>query len=127
MSETHADSPPRFIADEDFNRDVVVGLRRAEPTMDILTASEARTLGWSDLDVLAWAAAHDLILLSHDQRTMPDHFYHFLSQLAADAQSPGVMLLPQELAIGPSINAIREVWLLSAHTEWRNLLTRLPL
>lgn len=120
-------APPRFVADEDFNYDIVAGLRRAEPMLDIVTAPEAGMLHAPDPDVLAWAAAHDRILLSHDQRTMPDHFYRFLSQLAPDASSPGVMLVPQNLAIGRAIAAILEVWKLSAHVEWRGILTRLPL
>jgi hypothetical protein len=41
---------------------VVAGLRRARPTMDILTAPEAGTLHMLDPDVLVWAAAHDRIL-----------------------------------------------------------------
>lgn len=122
-----AASPPRFVGDEDFNRDIVAGLRRAQLAVDILTASEAGTLRWPDGDVLAWAAVHNRILLSHDQRTVPDHFARFLSQLASGEHSPGVMLLPRTLAIGRSIAAILEIWTLSTHGEWRDVLTRLPL
>jgi hypothetical protein len=57
---------------------------------------------------------------------MPEHFYRFLAQLAP-RHSPGVLLLPQKLAIGPSIAAIVEVWELSTHQEWQDLLVRLPL
>lgn len=122
-----ADDPPRFVAEEDFNRAIVDGLRLAQPRVDILTASEAGTLHLPDPDVLAWAAKQNRNLLSHDKRTMPDHFYHFLDQLAPSAHCPGVMLLSQDLAIGRSIEAILEVWLLSAHEEWQDVLTRLPL
>lgn len=124
---TEASHHPRFLADENFNLDIVAGLRRAQPAIDILTAPQAGILHWPDPDVLAWAAAHDRILLSHDKRTMPDHFSRFLTQLDADKHCPGVMLLPQNLAIGPSIVAILEIWELSAHDEWANLLIRLPL
>jgi hypothetical protein len=127
MTDLQISSHPRFLADENFNLDIVAGLRRAKPAIDILTAPEAGILHWFDPDVLNWAAAHDRILLSHDKRTIPDHFYHFLAQLDDDGRSPGVMLLPQNLAIGPSIAAILEIWELSVHDEWANLLTRLPL
>lgn len=120
-------APPRFVADEDFNHDIVLGLRHAEPTLDIVTAPEAGTLHALVPEVLAWAAAHDRILLSHDKRTMPDHFYQFLAQLPPGAYSPGVMLVAQDLAIGRAIDAILEVWRLSTHEEWRGILTRLPL
>ncbi len=127
MTDIWAANRPRFLAGENFNLDIMVGLRRAQPAIDILTAPQAGILHWPDPDVLVWAAAHDRILLSHDNRTMPDHFYRFLAQLDADGRSPGVMLLPQSLAIGPSIAIILEIWELSEHDEWTNLLTRLPL
>jgi hypothetical protein len=78
-----------------------------------------------DLDVLAWAAAHDRNLLSHDKRTMPDICYQFLAQLPPGKHCPGAMLLPQNLAISTSIVAVLEIWELSAHEEWRDLLTHL--
>jgi hypothetical protein len=115
---TDGSQPPRFLADEDFNGNVVAGLRRAEPAIDILTAAEAGILQMKDPDVLAWARAHDRIVLSHDTRTMPDHFYSFLVQLAPGEHSPGIMLMSQELAIGPSIDAVSVIWACSSHEEW---------
>lgn len=119
--------PPRFLTDEDFNRVIVTGLRHARPAIDIVTAAEAGILHALDPDVLVWAQAHDRILLSHDKRTMPTHFYAFLTQLAPHQHSPGVMLLPQELAISKAIGAVLEIWELSTHDEWRDLLIHLPL
>lgn len=119
--------PPRFLADEDFRYDIVVGMRRAQPSIDVLTASEAKTLGLSDPDVLAWARAHDRILITHDKRTMPDHFYRLVTDLAADEHCPGVMLISQDLAIGVAISALLDIWALSSHEEWRDVLTRVPL
>jgi hypothetical protein len=52
---------------------------------------------------------HDRILLSHDKRTMPSHFYALLANLGSDEHSPGVLLVPQRLAIGPSIDAVAEI------------------
>jgi hypothetical protein len=106
---------------------VVAGLRRRRPAMDILTATQAGTLQLSDPAVLAWAQGHDRILLSHDQRTMPRHFFAFLAQLGSSERCPGVMLVPQDLGIGPAIEAVLEIWECSAHAEWRDLLVRLPL
>jgi hypothetical protein len=70
---------------------------------------------------------HDRILLSHDKRTMPGHFYRFLAQLPTGEHSPGVMLLSQELGFGRAIAAVLEIWELSTHDEWRDVITRLPL
>ena len=68
----------RFLADADLNDGIVGGCLRREPTMDFLSASEAKLLGLADPDVLRIAAEQDRILVSHDFKTMPRHFAHFL-------------------------------------------------
>jgi len=100
---------PHFLADEDFNGDVVAGLRKRRPEIDLLTAPEAGTMGLKDPDVLTWACTHDRILLSHDKRTMPGHFYALLSRLAPGERCPGVMLVPQDLGIGRAVDAVLEI------------------
>ena len=52
-----------------------------------------------DPDVLALAASLGRVLVSHDRKTMPGHFYRFLEK----AESPGLILVPQVLAIGSAI------------------------
>ncbi|MGH2504951.1 MAG: DUF5615 family PIN-like protein [Ktedonobacterales bacterium] len=120
------DDAPRFLTDEDFNSRIITGLRHVLPLIDVLTAPEARTLGLSDPEVLHWAMAHDRIVLTHDSHTMPNHFYAFLATLATGEHSPGIMLLEQDLAIGRSIAAVRAIWELSAHGEWQDMFTYLP-
>ena len=127
MTGASTSDAPRFLADENFNLAIVAGLRRARPALDILTAPDAGILHLADPGVLAWATTHNRILLSHDMRTMPGHFYRFLAQLPHDHHCPGVMLLSQSLAIGQAIAAVLEIWDLSFHDEWRDVLTRLPL
>ncbi len=118
---------PRFLTDEDFNLHVVAGLRRFEPAVDIVTAQEAELLGMPDPDILAYAQAQDRILLTHDKQTMPRHFADFVRQLAEGEHSPGVMYVAQTLAIGTAIEAIQLIWVGSAHEEWRDQETYLPL
>mgnify|MGYP001158010842 CR=1 FL=1 len=118
---------PRFLTDEDFNLDVVAGLRRVQPQMDILTIQAARMLHSPDLRVLAYAKEQDRILLSHDMQTMPDHFATYLMNVPAGEHSPGIILLPQNTSIGTAIRWLLEIWEASQHDEWRDLPTRLPL
>ncbi len=114
----------RFLADENFDYVIVQGLRLRQPGVDILTAPQAGILGFPDPAVLAYAAQHDRILISHDKRTMP---YHFAAFIAEGNQSPGIMLVSRKVAIGQAIEALLLVWEASSHEEWRNLITRLPL
>lgn len=119
--------PPRLLADANYNEHVVRGLRRIRPDISILTAHQAQIDAFSDPEVLAFAAQHNLILLTHDTRTMPQHFSDFLARLDPGKHSPGVWYTPQTLAVGIAIRAVLEVWLCSAHDEHRNHELRLPL
>ncbi len=67
----------RFLADENFDYVILRGLRLRQTQVDILTAPQAGILGFPDPAVLAYAAEHDRVLLSHDKRTMPHHFAVF--------------------------------------------------
>lgn len=118
--------PPRLLADANFNLHVVRGARRIRHDISIATAHEARLDGVPDPEVLAYAARHDLILLTHDVRTMPGHFTDFLMSCKEGEFSPGVWYTPQTLAVGVAIHAILEAWLCSAHGEYRNRELRFP-
>lgn len=56
----------RFAADENFNNDIVRGLRRRMPDLDIVRVQEAGLSGAIDTDVLEWAAREGRVLLTHD-------------------------------------------------------------
>ncbi len=59
-----------FLADEDFSRVVVHGLRRRSPILQILTIQELDLYGSPDEYILEYASDHNLIVLSHDKSTM---------------------------------------------------------
>ncbi|HYL74458.1 MAG TPA: DUF5615 family PIN-like protein [Bryobacteraceae bacterium] len=112
------------MADADLNQGIVGGCRRREPAMDFLSANEAELEGVPDPEVLALAAEHDRILVSHDFQTMPHHFGDFLQ---ARGSSPGVFLVPQYLPIAEAIEEILLIWGASDAEEWRNRILRVPL
>lgn len=94
--------------------------------MEIVTVHHVGLDTVPDPDVLAYATHHDLILLTHDVRTMPGHFASFLMRLSEGEYSPGVWYIPQTLPVGAAIYAILETWLCSTHDEYRNREIRLP-
>jgi hypothetical protein len=61
--------------------------------------------------------------VSHDLRTLPDHFRHFVEQQA----SPGVILIPQKLPLSTAIEQLLIIWLASEAEEWVNQIRFLPL
>jgi Domain of unknown function (DUF5615) len=80
--------------------------------------------GVLDPEVLHRCTEHGRILVSHDENSMPGHFRDFL---AAGHRSPGVLIVPQDAAIGAAIESILLVWIASESEEWRNRLVWLPL
>jgi hypothetical protein len=96
----------RFLADYDFNAEIVDGLLRRESSIDIKTGFEAGLQGVSDPDVLGRAADEGRVLVTHDHRTMPRYFAEFISQ----RQSPGVFIIPQRIEIAAAIDELLLIW-----------------
>lgn len=61
----------RFLADENFHGDIVRGLKLRRPELDLVRVQDVAVSGSDDPQVLAWAAAHARIVLTHDRATMP--------------------------------------------------------
>jgi predicted nuclease of predicted toxin-antitoxin system len=61
----------KFLADANFSRRIIKGLRRREPLVDFQTAEEASLSGKPDYEVLAIAASQNRVLVTHDRKTMP--------------------------------------------------------
>jgi predicted nuclease of predicted toxin-antitoxin system len=92
----------KFLADENLRRAIVLGLRRREPSVSFVQAYEAGSRGKDDPTVLQLAAEQNRILVSHDVRTLPRHFRHFIIRQA----SPGVFLVPQQLPLSSAIEQL---------------------
>jgi uncharacterized protein DUF5615 len=119
--------PPRFLTDKNFNRRIITGLRRLQPTVDIVTAQDLGLDTAPDPEVLAHARSRDRILLTHDVSTMTNHFNDLLLSLPASEHTPGIMLIAQDLPIGIAVRELYAVCLCSTHTEWQDRATFLPL
>jgi hypothetical protein len=113
----------KFLADENLRRAIVLGVRRREPSVNFVQAFEVGAAGVDDLILLRVAAAEGRILVSHDLRTMPQHFRHFIIRQA----SPGLILIPQKLALSAAIEDLVTISLASEAEEWVNQIRFLPL
>jgi hypothetical protein len=114
---------PKFIADGDFNQDIVSGLWLREPAVDFLSATESGIRGLPDPEVLQIAAESGRILVSHDRKTMTAHFDSFVVRRA----SPGLFIASQYLAVGEAIEELLMIWATSDAVEWGNQRRFLPL
>ena len=114
----------RLLADENFNGDIVRALLLRQPDLDIVRVQDVGLAGVGDLDILAWAAANDRIILTHDRATLPDYAYE---HLAIGENMPGVFILNDRFPVG---NATREILLMiacSEQPEWSDRVVYLPL
>jgi predicted nuclease of predicted toxin-antitoxin system len=114
----------RFLADEDFNGDIIRGVLRKEPTLDIVRVQDTEIYQSDDRTVLEYAAQEDRILLTHDGKTMPG----FVSErILAGKTMPGVIITHQNAPIGQIIEDLLTIIGASEAAEYKNMVTRLPL
>jgi hypothetical protein len=114
----------RLAADENFNNDIVRGVRRQVPGLDLVRVQDAGLQGADDPTVLAWAASEGRVLLTHDVRTMSAHAW---DRVAANEPMPGVFEVRRDLPIGAAIEEIATIVLCSVPGEWDNQVRYLPL
>jgi hypothetical protein len=113
-----------FPADENFNNDIVDGLRLRSPTLDVIRVQDVGLRTAGDPPILNWAAENGRILLTHDAATMPGHAY---ARVAASLPMPGVFLVPDTMPIGRAIDEILLAAECSREGEWENRVLYLPL
>ena len=114
----------RLAADENFNGDIVRGLLRRQPDLDLLRVQDALPSGKDDPSVLEWAAGERRVLLTHDVTTMTRHAY---DRVRAGQPMPGIFEVSRFV---PMARAIEDILLLaecSLDGEWEGQIRYLPL
>ncbi|MEO0373140.1 MAG: DUF5615 family PIN-like protein [Cyanobacteria bacterium P01_A01_bin.17] len=84
-----------LLSDENFNGDIVRGLRLRQPDLDLLRVQDVGLREVDDPAILDWAAAHGRILLTHDRATMPDFAYE---RLVREDPMPGMFVVKDRMA-----------------------------
>jgi uncharacterized protein DUF5615 len=111
-------------ADENFNNDIVRGVRRRNPTIDIVRVQDAALSGADDATILEWAAKMGRVLLTHDVSTMTRDAY----DRARNGQSmPGVFEVGRHVPIRIAIEEIELLAVCSFEREWEGQVRYLPL
>jgi hypothetical protein len=114
----------RWLADENFNNDIVRALLRSHPKLDIVRAQDAGLGGVSDPQVLSWAAAANRLVLTHDVRTMTAHAY---ARAAAGETMPGIFEVSRSVPIAAAGEDILLISECSVASEWEGQVRYLPL
>jgi hypothetical protein len=114
----------RLLADENFNNDVVRGVRRRNPGIDIVTVQDVGLSGAEDPVVLEWASRVARILLTHDVATMMNYAKDRVQQALP---MPGVFEIGRHVSIRMAIDEIEILAECSAEGEWEGQVRYLPL
>ena len=114
----------RFLADEDFNNDLVRGLLRRCSGADVVRVQDVRLRGATDDVVLAWAAAEGRIVLTHDLSTLIARAYE---RVRTSQPMPGVLGVAQALPAGQVIEDLVLVSECSTAEDWASQVRYLPL
>jgi Domain of unknown function (DUF5615) len=115
----------RLASDADVHGEIIRGLRRRLPELDLVRALDALPEGTPDAEVLAWAAAENRVLITNDRTTMVGFAYQ---RVAARESVPGVIATTNKQAIGAAINDILLIAECMPEEEIRNqLVVFLPL
>ena len=111
-------------ADENFNNDIVRGLLRKNPRLDIVRVQDVGLRGADDPAILEWAANESRIVLTHDAATMT---YYAYERVKAGLSMPGVIEVADDLPIGKVIKDILLLAEYSERGEWDGRVIYLPL
>jgi predicted nuclease of predicted toxin-antitoxin system len=113
----------RFAADENFNGDIVRGLLRRDPRLDVVRVQDVGLSGADDPTVLAWAARENRIVVTHDISTLAQHAF---DRVTAGQLMPGVIEVRSVAPIGQSIDDLLLLAHCSVEDEWSGLVLHLP-
>lgn len=113
----------KFIADENFNNDILRGVWRRIPDASFIRVQDTGIAGADDPRVLEYAAKQGYIVLSHDVNTMRGYFYE---RIKAGLPTPGLFLVHKQTPIGDVIDALELIILASDESEWLGQATYIP-
>ena len=119
-----ATSDPRFLADENFNNDLLRALLRRLPGLDVVRAQDTAIAGADDPTLLVWAAVEGRILLTHDVRTIPRHAYE---RVRAGLPLPGVVVIAAGAGLGEVLDDLHALIAANRDDEWPDQVHFVPL
>ena len=113
-----------FATDENFNNDIVRGLLRRKPDLNIVRVQDAGLSGAEDSAVLEWAAQQGRVIFTHDASTMIHHTYE---RARTGKPMPGVFEVNRVVPIAQAIEDILLLAECSIEGEWEGQVRYLPL
>ncbi len=117
-------TPLHFVTDADFNNDILRGLLRRNPELNIVRVQDFGLRTADDPTILECAANENRILLTHDVNTMTAHAY---ARLKAGLRMPGIFVVPQSLSMSQAIEDLLLIAEYSTESDYEGQVIYLPL
>lgn len=114
----------RFLADENFNNQIVRGILRRDSNVDIVRVQDMGLSEADDPTVLKWAAQQNRVVLTHDIATMTNFAYE---RIQAGQAMPGLFEVSRGVPVGLAIEEILLIAECSLEGEWEGQVRFLPL
>jgi len=113
----------RLLVDENFNENIIRGVRRRLEDVDIIRVRDVGLSGADDPDILAWAAENGRAVLSHDVATMIGFAEE---RVRAGLRMPGLFEVPRRKAMAAVLDSLLLLLVCSVEGEWENQVVFLP-
>lgn len=114
----------RLLTDQNFNHDILRGLRERVPELDLFTTQELGKENDKDEQLLAWAAEENRVILTHDINTVTKHAY---ARLKDGEKMFGVIVVPQQMPVGAAVNELEIIVSCSDEDDFDNQVSYLPM
>src|SRR6266851_9594768 len=114
----------RLLIDEDVHGDIVDGLRRRQPGLDLVRVQDVGLRHTPDPIILEWAAQQGRVVVSVDKKTLAVDAW---DRVAHGSPMPGVAILRILLSIGQAVNERELIALAGNPDDVRDLVVYLPL
>jgi hypothetical protein len=111
-------------ADESLHGHIVRGLRRREPSIDLVSIEEAGLGGSTDPEVLEWAATEGRILVSQDENTMIGYAW---DRVKAGQPMPGLIVRGKGVSIRRAIDDLLLATFCGDLEDFKDQVKHLPL
>jgi hypothetical protein len=113
-----------LVSDENFNNDIVRGLQRVKPDLDIVRVQDIGLSATDDPIILEWAAKENRVLLTHDVATITEYAY---DRIRRGESMPGVIEVNRKVALGAAIEDILFIAEVCESGELQGQIVYLPL
>lgn len=115
---------PQFLADENIDSDLVLGLKRRIGGIEIVRVQDVGLRTLDDPTILQWAADEGRVLITRDIKTIPTFAY---DRVVAGLAMPGVLVLPPTVSMAVAISDLSVIAGATEADEWADRVVYLPL